>query len=80
MKFIHPIGESGRTYKIVQSYFSNDIKIYKKALGKDLVPFLNAIDILSDNYPLQYPDDMNKEQAYQKARKDILKIIANHTL
>lgn len=67
-------------HKIVQSYFSNDIKIYKKALGKDLVPFLNAIDILSDNYPLQYPDDMNKEQAYQKACKDILKIIANHTL
>ena len=66
--------------RIIQSYFSNDIKIYKTVLGKDLFPFLNAVDTLSENYPLQHPNDANKKQAYQKACNDIRSIIANHTL
>uniref|UniRef100_UPI0031BB3BB1 hypothetical protein n=1 Tax=Blautia wexlerae TaxID=418240 RepID=UPI0031BB3BB1 len=67
-------------HKIVQSYFSNDIKIYKKTLGKDLIPFLNDVDTLLKNYPALYPNNKNKLQTYQKARNDIIKIISNHTL
>lgn len=62
-------------HKIVQSYFSNDIKIYKKTLGKDLIPFLNDVDTLLKNYPALYPNDKNKLQAYQKAHNDIIRII-----
>lgn len=67
-------------HKIVQSYFSNDIKIYKKTLGKDLIPFLNDVDTLLKNYPALYPNDKNKLQAYQKAHNDIIRIISDHTL
>ena len=65
--------------KIVQSYFFNDIKIYKQALGKDLKRFLDDVVKLYENYPLLYPKGSIKKTYYQYMHDDIVYIISNHT-
>ena len=64
--------------KIIQSYFTHDISIYKNALGKDLKQFLNDVALLKELYPISDPKDITKKTQYQYIYLDIVNIISNH--